>query len=66
MMGITATEFAADPRVRSMLDEAWIATLNSSYDRYPQGNLNDVFASVRALRDAGVDILVGTDVSFPL
>ncbi|MGI9823524.1 amidohydrolase family protein [Agromyces sp. Marseille-Q5079] len=66
MMGITATEFAADPRVRSKLDEAWIATLNSSYDRYPQGDLDDVFASVRALHQAGVDILVGTDVSFPL
>lgn len=66
MMGITAAEFAADPRVISKLDETWIATLNSSYDRYPQGNLDDVFASVKALQAAGVDILVGTDVSFPL
>ncbi|MFP3466083.1 amidohydrolase family protein [Leifsonia sp. SIMBA_070] len=66
MMGIPATEFAADPRVRARLDDAWIATLESSYDRYPQGDLDDVLASVRALHDAGVDLLVGTDVSFPL
>lgn len=66
MMGIPATELAADPRVSSRLDDAWTATLRSSYDRYPQGNLRDVLASVKALHDAGVDILVGTDVSFPL
>ena len=66
MMGITAAEFAADPRVSSKVDESWIETLNSSYNRYPQGNLDDVLASVKALHAAGVDILVGTDVSFPL
>ncbi|MFE7506174.1 amidohydrolase family protein [Promicromonospora sp. NPDC057488] len=66
MMGIPATELAADPRVSSRLDEAWTATLRSSYDRYPQGSLEDVLASVKALHDAGVDLLVGTDVSFPL
>ncbi|MGO2862660.1 MAG: amidohydrolase family protein [Brevibacterium sp.] len=66
MMGITATDFAADSRVSSKLGESWIATLNSSYNRYPQGNLDDVLASVTALHAAGVDILVGTDVSFPL
>ncbi|MFJ3407038.1 amidohydrolase family protein [Promicromonospora sp. NPDC090134] len=66
MMGIPATELAADPRVSSRLDDAWTATLRSSYDRYPQGSLQDVLASVKALHDAGVDLLVGTDVSFPL
>ncbi|MET3566215.1 imidazolonepropionase-like amidohydrolase [Leifsonia sp. 563] len=66
MMGISAAEFAEDPRVRSKLDDAWISTLQSSYNRYPQGDLDDVLASVRALHAAGVDILVGTDVSFPL
>lgn len=66
MMGIPATAFAADPRVRSKLDDAWIATLEGSFDRYPQGDLDDVLASVRALHAAGVDLLVGTDVSFPL
>jgi imidazolonepropionase-like amidohydrolase len=33
---------------------------------YPQGKLADTFATVSALRDAGVDILAGSDVSEPL
>lgn len=66
MTGVPATDLAADPRVAAKLDDAWLATLRSSYDRYPQGSLEDVLASVKALHDAGVDLLVGTDVSFPL
>ncbi|MFF3441826.1 amidohydrolase family protein [Streptosporangium sp. NPDC002721] len=63
MIGITGKEFSADPRVRSRLSKEWLATLNSSFNRYPKGKLSDVLASVKALRDAGVDILVGTDAS---
>jgi imidazolonepropionase-like amidohydrolase len=33
---------------------------------YPQGNLEDAYATVRALRDEGVDILAGCDVSDPI
>jgi len=33
---------------------------------YPQGKLEDAYATIRALRDAGVDILAGCDVSDPL
>jgi imidazolonepropionase-like amidohydrolase len=33
---------------------------------HPQGDLDVAYASVRALRDAGVDILAGTDVSEPV
>jgi imidazolonepropionase-like amidohydrolase len=33
---------------------------------YPQGNLDNAYASVRALRDAGADILAGSDVSEPI
>jgi imidazolonepropionase-like amidohydrolase len=33
---------------------------------YPQGKLEDAFASVRALLNAGVDILAGSDVSEPI
>ena len=32
---------------------------------YPQGKLDDVFASVAVLHQAGVDILAGTDVTMP-
>ncbi|WP_425954847.1 amidohydrolase family protein [Xylanimonas sp. McL0601] len=66
MMGITGAELAADPRVSSRLDDAWLQTLSSSFNHYPQGNLDDVLASVKALHDAGVDILVGTDTSVPV
>ncbi len=65
MMGITGAELAADPRVSSRLDEAWLTALKSSFNHYPQGKLVDVMGSVKALHDAGVDLLVGTDVSMP-
>ncbi|WP_371476438.1 amidohydrolase family protein [Kitasatospora sp. NBC_00315] len=65
MMGITGHALAQDPRVSSRLDRAWLDTLNSSYNGYPQGRLQDVLDSVKALHDAGVDILAGTDVSLP-
>lgn len=65
MMGISAETFARDPRVDDRLDDAWRATIRGCYGRYPQGRLPDVLASVRALHDAGVDLLVGTDVAVP-
>ncbi|MDF6019403.1 amidohydrolase family protein [Streptomyces sp. JH34] len=63
MTGITGSDLADDPRVGSRLTPAWNETLRSSYDRYPQGKLEDVLASVRALHDAGVDLLAGTDAA---
>jgi imidazolonepropionase-like amidohydrolase len=63
MMGITGAALADDPRVSSRLNDAWTTTLRSSFNRYPQGELDDVLASVRALHDAGVDIITGTDAS---
>ncbi|MFJ1647144.1 amidohydrolase family protein [Streptomyces sp. NPDC088258] len=63
MMGITGSSLTDDPRVGSRLNEAWTNTLNSSYDRYPAGRLADVLASVKALHDAGVDLMAGTDAA---
>ncbi|MFJ3701244.1 MULTISPECIES: amidohydrolase family protein [Streptomyces] len=63
MTGITGSDLADDPRVGSRLTPAWSETLRSSYDRYPQGKLEDVLASVKALHDAGVDLLAGTDAA---
>ncbi len=63
MMGITGAALADDPRVASRLPDEWLETLRSSFNRYPQGNLDDVLASVKALHEVGVDILVGTDAS---
>jgi imidazolonepropionase-like amidohydrolase len=66
MMGITGKALADDPRVARRLPAEWDTTLRSSFNHYPQGRLDDVLASVRALDEAGVDLLVGTDVSQPL
>ncbi|MFK0181851.1 amidohydrolase family protein [Streptomyces xanthochromogenes] len=63
MMGITGGPLADDPRVASRLDADWDATLRSCFGHYPQGKLQDTLDSVKALADAGVDLLVGTDVS---
>jgi imidazolonepropionase-like amidohydrolase len=63
MMGITGSTLADDPRVARRLDGKWEETLRSSYNRYPQGKLEDVLETVRALAAAGVDVLAGTDAS---
>ncbi|MEV6877804.1 amidohydrolase family protein [Amycolatopsis sp. NPDC051128] len=63
MMGITGNTLADDPRVARRLDDKWEKTLRSSYNRYPQGRLDDVLETVRALATAGVDLLAGTDAS---
>jgi imidazolonepropionase-like amidohydrolase len=64
--GNNAAGLAADPRVRSRLSPQWLESLGRSANVYPEGDLAVSFASVRALRDAGVDILAGSDVSEPL
>ncbi|MDX8034162.1 amidohydrolase family protein [Lentzea sp. BCCO 10_0856] len=66
LMGITGDELADDPRVASRLDEDWDKTLRSSFNRYPQGDIEDVLTTIKVLSDAGVDVLVGTDASLPL
>jgi imidazolonepropionase-like amidohydrolase len=63
MTGITGSALADDPRVARRLDANWEETLRSSYNRYPQGKLEDVLETVRALAAAGVDVLAGTDAS---
>ena len=64
--GNNAATLAADKRVRSRLDRRWLDSLSRSMNVYPQGNLDNAYASIRALRDAGVDILAGSDVSEPI
>ena len=65
IMGRTGTDLAADERVSSKLSKPWHDTLCSSFNTFPQGNFDDVLATTKALHDAGVDILVGTDASVP-
>ena len=62
-LGHSGAALAADERVRSRLSKKWLDSLSGCMNTYPQGNLLDVFSSVMALHEAGVDILAGTDVS---
>ena len=66
IMGNTGKAFAEDPRVAARLSPQWLSVLSSSFDTFPEGNFDDVLATVAALHAAGVDILAGTDVSMPV
>lgn len=66
VFGNNAADLAADPRVSSKLDEIWIDALNRSFNINPNGSLEDGFATIRALKEAGVDIMAGSDVAEPL
>ncbi|GAA4840599.1 amidohydrolase family protein [Paenibacillus vulneris] len=63
ILGSPASQLANDPRVHSKLSPEWIDILNSSFNTYPQGKMENSFTNVMDLRRAGVDILVGTDVA---
>jgi imidazolonepropionase-like amidohydrolase len=65
-LGNDASVLARDERVKSRLDQKWLDHLSRSANVYPQGRMEDVFASVRVLHEAGVDILAGCDVSEPI
>jgi imidazolonepropionase-like amidohydrolase len=65
-IGHNASTLATDPRVKSRLSQKWLDSLSRSANVYPEGKLEDAFASVMALHKAGVDILAGCDVSEPL
>ena len=64
--GNSAAELATDKRVSSRLGKKWLNSLSRSMNVYPQGKLEDAFANVRALHNAGVNILAGSDVSEPI
>lgn len=66
VIGIKGAELASDPRVSSKLPPVWLKSLKGAINTYPQGNFEDILANVRALHEAGVDILAGSDVSMPL
>jgi imidazolonepropionase-like amidohydrolase len=63
--GNSGASFASDPRVASKLSGRWLESLQGSANVYPQGRLEDAFASVAALHAAGVAILAGTDSTEP-
>jgi imidazolonepropionase-like amidohydrolase len=65
-VGNNASALAADKRVSSRLSQKWIDALSRSMNVYPRGKLEDSYAGVKALHEAGVDILAGCDVSDPI
>jgi imidazolonepropionase-like amidohydrolase len=66
ILGNNACHVANDERVNFKLDSAWKKTMCSCFNTFSKGNLEDSFKNVMDLHKAGVDILVGTDVSFPI
>ncbi|MEV5752056.1 amidohydrolase family protein [Actinoallomurus sp. NPDC052308] len=66
VMGGTGAVLAEDPRVERRLPEPWLETLRGTFNTFPDGRFEDVLGSAAALRDAGVDIIAGTDSSVPV
>ncbi|KAK4949737.1 hypothetical protein LTR10_011579 [Elasticomyces elasticus] len=66
LLGLKPTSFAADPRVAVKLPLIWHKHLQGSMDKYTQGDFDVILKSVATLHKAGLDILVGTDSSFPI
>lgn len=60
-----AAEFGKDKRVSFKLSPEWLEALNKHIATWPQGKTEDILATVKALHDAGVDILAGSDPSQP-
>lgn len=66
LLGNKPTEFAADPRVSAKLPSAWLTHLQGSMDTFTDADFDVVLKTVADLHKAGIDILVGTDSSFPV
>ncbi|MCF0051505.1 amidohydrolase family protein [Dyadobacter sp. LJ53] len=66
IIGNSACHVAKDERVEHKLNKDWKATMCSCFNTFPSGKMEDSFNNVKDLHDAGVDILVGTDVSVPM
>lgn len=66
IIGNSACHIAKDERVGPKLDEDWKMTMCSCFNTFPSGNMKDNYNNVKDLFEAGIDILVGTDVSVPM
>ena len=58
-----APKFAEDERISSRLSGEWRNTLTKQIGSYPQGKTEYLLETVKALHDAGVDLLAGSDAS---
>lgn len=66
IIGKNACHIAQDERVISKLDKEWVTTMCSCFHTFPKGDLQDSYENLIDLHRAGVDLLIGTDVSFPV
>ena len=66
IIGRNACHLAHDERVRPKLSTDWVQTMCTCFNTFPKGNLQDSFRNVVDLHQAGVDVLAGTDVSYPI
>jgi imidazolonepropionase-like amidohydrolase len=66
IIGNSACHLVHDTRVEHKLNEDWKMTMCSCFNTFPSGKMEDNFNNVKDLYDAGVDLLVGTDVSVPM
>ncbi|MGF7080936.1 amidohydrolase family protein [Mucilaginibacter sp. UYCu711] len=66
IIGKNACHIAHDERVINKLDQAWVTTMCSCFHTFPEGDLQDSFKNLIDLHNAGVDLLIGTDVSLPV
>lgn len=56
-------ELATDPRVRAKLPPEWIDNLAGAFGSTPRVNFDYALEALAALKEAGVDILAGTDAA---
>lgn len=54
-----------DERVTSRLPKVWLETLTARCNTFPQGKFQNVLDSIKALHEAGIEVLVGTDAAAP-
>jgi imidazolonepropionase-like amidohydrolase len=66
IMGGNGKVLADDPRVTPKLSPAWRKSLSGSMNTWQGNTFQSVLDTVAALHEAGVDILAGTDASFPI
>lgn len=64
--GNDAAWLANDPRVSAKLSAKWLESLSRSMNVYPNGKIEEAYIAIKDLRNAGVDILAGSDVSEPM
>jgi imidazolonepropionase-like amidohydrolase len=60
-----AGEFAKDERVRARLTDEWYAAMSRHIATCHRGKTQYLLEAVKALHDAGVDIVAGADASIP-